>query len=544
MVSTASSTTELPAQRENTNTGGSGGLRPFWERNRVPLSASLLALPAYILWAVFLATGGGDLAAQVSWTHFVADHPGSPYSLAWYGGVHVENYSVLAPQLMALLGVRTVTVASGIAASWLVGCVFVRSGVRHPMWPTLLAALFLWGNVASGRSTFALGVALALASCLMLMGNGTRLVTAGVLSTLATMASPVAGLFLLVCGAGWLLNRDVGKALVLCAPPTAVVGLTTLIFPFSGVMPMSTSDLWKPLLFSVLLAAFAPPEWRVLRYSAAVYTLGVILSALIPTPVGANVVRLAEVFGGPVLLAAVLAGKNRLLQKAALAVALVISAQWVTTHTIHVTKMSTPVPTWAAETHGVLAALDRLGADRTRVEVVPAINHRETTVLGPYVNLARGWNRQVDVERGDLFYEGRFSATKYRSWLNNWAVKYVVLPNGEPDFAAKDEAELVKSEPNWLKPVWRDADWQIHAVKDARPMATGAGASMVSSDNAKVTLRTRKPGTVSLRIAYSPWLRTNAGCIERDGEWMRLKAPGAGLYEIDSSYLGPWQRHC
>ncbi|WP_405896918.1 hypothetical protein OG242_04585 [Streptomyces sp. NBC_00727] len=544
MVSAASPTTESPARGKNGGTSGPGGLPPFWKRHRVPLSACLLALPAYVLWAALLATGGGDLAAQVSWTRFVAEHPGSPYSLGWYGGVHVGNYSVLAPQLMALFGVRTVTVASGMAASWLVGRVFVRSGVRHPMWPTLLAVLFLWANVASGRSTFALGVALALASCLMVMGDGRRLVAAGVFSTLATMASPVAGLFLLVCGAGRLLDRDVGKALVLCAPPAAVVGLTTLLFPFSGVMPMSTSDLWKPLLFSVLLAALAPPEWRVLRRGAGVYALGVVLSASLPTPVGSNVVRLAEVFGGPVLLAAVLAGKGRLPQRAALAVAAVISVQWVTTHTLHVTRMSTPVPAWAAETHGVRAALDRLGADRARVEVVPAVDHRETTALGPRVNLARGWNRQVDVERGDLFYEGRFSAAKYRSWLDRWAVKYVVLPNGEPDFAAKDEAGLVRSEPGWLKPVWHDSGWRIYAVEDARPMATGAGASVVAGDHAKVTLRTRRAGTVNLRIAYSPWLRTDAGCIERDGEWVRLRVPGAGRYEIDSSYLGPWQRHC
>jgi len=540
----APQTAESPLRRKNGDTGEPGGLRRFGKRHRVPLSACLLALPAYVLWAVFLATGGGDLAAQVAWTRFVADHPGSPYSLGWYGGVHVGNYSVLAPQLMALLGVRAVTVASGMAASWLVGRVFVRSGVRHPMWPTLLAVLFLWGNVASGRSTFALGVALALASCLLVTGDGERLVAAGVFSALATMASPVAGLFLLVCGAGRLLDRDVGKALVLCAPPAAVVGLTTLLFPFSGVMPMSTGDLWKPLLVSVLLAALAPPEWRVLRYGAGVYALGVILSALLPTPVGANVVRLAEVFGGPVLLAAVLAGKGRLPQRAALAVALVISVQWVTAHTLHVTRMSTPVPAWAAETHGVRAALDRLGADRTRVEVVPAVSHRETTVLGPYVNLARGWNRQVDVERGDLFYEGRFSAAKYRAWLDHWAVGYVVLPHGEPDFAAKDEAGLVRSEPPWLKPVWHDAHWRIYAVQDARPMATGAGASVVGGDNAEVTLRTSRAGTVSLRIAYSPWLRADAGCVERDGEWVRLRVPGPGRYEIDSSYLGPWQRHC
>ncbi|MEU0812350.1 hypothetical protein [Streptomyces sp. NPDC005970] len=510
----------------------------------MPILASALALPLYVLWFIFLGTGGGDLAAQVSWTNFVAEHPGSPYSLGWYGGVHVGNYSVLAPQLMALFGVRTVTVAAGMAASWLVGCVFVRSGVRHPLWPTLLGVLFLWGNVASGRSAFALGVALALVSCLLLVRNGRRLALAGIFSALATMASPVAGLFLLVCGAGWLLNRDLGSALALCVPPTVVVGLTTLLFPFSGMMPMSANDIWKPVLFGVLLAVFAPREWRVLRFGAATYAVGVLLTALIPSPVGSNVVRLAEVFGGPVLLAALLSHKGLKVQRVALALALTLSVYWVTEHTIHVTRMSTPVPTWARESRGVLTALDRLGADRTRVEVVPAVNHRETTVLGPHINLARGWNRQVDVERGDLFYKNRFSSAKYRAWLNDWAVGYVVLPEGEPDWAAKDEAELVRNEPDWLKPVWRDSHWRIYEVKGAKPMISGAGAKVVSSDNATVTLQARDSGTVSLRIAYSPWLRVNEGCLERDGEWTRLKVPAAGQYKISSSYQVPWQGRC
>lgn len=544
MASTVSST-ELPAQRSRTPLAGHKWVRSSWERHRVPILASTLALPLYVLWFVFLGTGGGDLAAQVSWTNFVAEHPGSPYSLGWYGGVHVGNYSVLAPQLMALFGVRTVTVAAGMTASWLLGCVFVRSGVRHPLWPALLGVLFLWGNVASGRSTFALGVALALVPCLLLIGHGRRrLVLAAIFSALATMASPVAGLFLLVCGAGWLLNRDLGKALALCVPPTVVVALTTLLFPFSGTMPMSSSDIWKPVLFGVLLAVVAPQEWRVLRFGAATYSVGVLLAAIIPSPVGSNVVRLAELFGGPVLLAALLAYKGLKFQRLALGLALATSVYWVTDHTIHVTRMSTPVPTWATESRGVLKALDRLGADRTRVEVVPAVNHRETTVLGPHINLARGWNRQVDVERNDLFYKNRFSSAKYRAWLNDWAVGYVVLPEGEPDYAARDEAELVRNEPGWLKPVWRDSHWRVYEVEGSKPMISGAGAMVVSIDNATVTLQARNSGTINLRIAYSPWLRASKGCLERNGEWMRLKVPAAGQYQIISSYQVPWQGRC
>ncbi|MEV0091905.1 glycosyltransferase family 87 protein [Streptomyces sp. NPDC050738] len=541
-MSLSADATGLPARR--VRDGEVRQARSLWSRHRVPLLATALAVPLYVGWAIWLATGGGDLAAQVSWTDFVARHPGAPYNLSWYGGTYVGNYSLLAPQLMALCGVRTVTVLSGIAASWPAALLFVRSGVRRPLWPALLAVLTLWCNVASGRSTFALGVALALVSCVVLTGGSRRLVTAGVFSALAAMASPVAGLFLLVAGVGRLLDRDARAAVALCAPPVAVVALTTLLFPFSGVMPMATSDVWKPVLFGVLLCALAPGEWRTLRYGAGVYAVGVVLTALIPSPVGSNVVRLAELFGPPALLAALLAHGLQAVRRIAFALALALSVHWVAQHTVHVVEMSTPVPEWAAGTQGVVAALDRLGADRTRVEVVPAVNHRETSTLGRHVDLARGWNRQLDRDRGALFYDGTFSADTYRSWLGHWAVGYVVLPEGTPDWAAQQEAALVRSGPAWLKPVWRDAGWRIYEVEDATPLVTGAGASVLGGDGASLVVRARERGAVSVRIAHSPWLRSSAGCLERAGEWTRLNVPGPGIYRIDSSYRPHWGARC
>ncbi|MFQ6146377.1 hypothetical protein ACLMNJ_25450 [Streptomyces seoulensis] len=508
----------------------------------MPLLATALAVPLYAVWAVWLATGGGDLAAQVAWARFVGTYPSAPYSFAWYGGVHVGNYSLLAPQLMAIGGVRGVSVVAGVGSAWAVAEVFVRCGVRRPLPPALLAVLALWCDVASGRSTFAVGVAFGLVACLALAGTGRRLVVAGGFAALATLASPVAGLFLGVAGAGWLLDRRFAKGAVLCGPPALVVGLTALLFPFSGTMPMSDGDVWRPVLFAVTVALLAPRRWRAARRAAAVYAAGVLLTALVASPVGSNVVRLAELFGPPVLLAALLEREVRAVRKVAFGLALALSAQWVGQHAVHVLRMSTPVPAWAAETDGVRAALGRLGADRTRIEVVPAVDHRETTVLGPDLLLARGWNRQLDVARGPLFYDGSFSATAYRAWLGRWAVGYVVLPDGEPDWAAKDEAALVRSGPGWLEPVWRDAHWRIYRVADAVPLVSGAGASVVRVDAAHLVVRTRRPGTVTVRVAPSPWLRSDAGCLARAGEWTRLTAPAAGEYRIGSSYRPPRQR--
>lgn len=539
----------VPRPERRRDRRASDALRAFGHRHRVPLLATLPTIPLYAVWWAFLATGGGDLAAQEAWADFVSRHGGSAYGLFWYGGMHTVNYSVVSPYLMAALGVRTVTVVSGLAASWLAAVLVVRCGVRRPVWPALLASLALWCDVASGRTTFALGVALALAACVPLVRERRLWLAAGY-AALATMASPVAGLFLAVVGAAFLLVRDWRRALVLLIPPAAVVGLTTLFFPFTGEQPMPFARIWPPVVLGLAVTVLAPRTWRVARWSGAVYALGTVLTYLIASPVGTNVERFAELFAPAVLLAALLstppaltAARSRRLVRLVsglLAVAVVYSSGWVGKKTADDLKVSTVVPAWAAETDGVVDALKGLGADRTRVEVVPARNHREATLLAPHVNLARGWNRQLDVERGRLFYDGTFSAATYRQWLDRWAVGFVVAPLGKPDGPARAEAELVRDpqlRPEWLEPVWRDAHWQVFRVRDAVPLVSAPG-SVVTAAPADLVLRVEEPGAVTVRVAWSPWLHSDGGCLKRDGEFTRLTVDAPGEYRISSRY-GP-----
>ncbi|MFE5395409.1 hypothetical protein ACFQ9U_12655 [Streptomyces sp. NPDC056568] len=517
-----------------------GALRAFGHRHRVPLLATLPTLPLYAVWWAFLATGGGDLAAQVAWTDFVTRHGGSPYGLFWYGGVHTANYSVISPYLMAVFGVRTVTLVSGLAAAWLAAVLVVRTGVRKPVWVALLASLALWCNVASGRTTFALGLAFGLAACLVLVRER-RLALAAGYAALATMASPVAGLFLAVVGAGFLLVRDRGRALVLLIPPAVVVALTTLLFPFSGEQPMPASRIWPPVVLGLAVAALAPRDWRVARWSGAVYAAGTVLTYLVPSAVGTNVERFAEYFAPPALLAALLGtDRARRVARGLLVVALVFSVGWTVKKTDDDLREYTVVPAWAAETDGVVRALDGLGADRTRVEVVPARDHREAAGLAPHVNLARGWNRQLDVERARLFYDGTFSATTYRQWLDRWAVGFVVLPAAKPDGPAEAEAALVRDpglRPDWLEPAWQDAHWQVFRVRDAVPLVSEPG-TVVTTSSTDLVLHVDRPGQVTVRVAWSPWLRADGGCLARDGEFTRLTVEAPGAYRLSSRY-GP-----
>ncbi|KPI14438.1 hypothetical protein OK074_8643 [Actinobacteria bacterium OK074] len=523
--------------------------RGFWHRHRTPLAATLPFVPLYALWAWFLATGGGDLAAQDAWAAFASRYGDSAYNLFWYGGTHTANYSVISPYLMAAFGVRTVTVASGVAASWLTAVLLVRTGVRRPLGPALLASFALWCDVASGRTTFALGTVFGLAALVVLTPNEpdnpykrhTSAAYAAVCAALATLSSPVAGLFVAVVGAGFLLVRDRVRAGALLLPPAVVVGATSLLFPFSGEQLMPAGRIPQPALLGLAVTVLAPRAWRVARVSGAVYAAGTVVVYLVPSPIGTNIERLAALFAPAVLLAALLGTPQAArVRRGLLACALALSVLWVGSKTVADLKVITPVPTWATDSRGVVRALERLGADRTRVEAVPAQNHREAVVLTPYVNLARGWNRQLDMERARLFYDGTFSAATYRAWLDHWAVGFVVLPDGRADSYALAEDDLVRHHrPGWLEPVWHDANWQVFRVRDAVPLVSPP-ASAVRTTGAEMDVRLPRPGAVTVRIAYSPWLHVSGGCLSEapDGEFTRLTVSAPGVYRISSEY-GP-----
>lgn len=517
---------------------------------RTLLAATALAIPLYVLWAGLLATGGGDLAAQLAWAGFMARHPGSAYNLSWHGGIHIFNYSILAPAAMATFGVRTVSVVTGLAGTWTLAALFLRAKVRGALLPALLGALAVWCNVASGRTTFALGAVLGLLALLALHMPRSRvaIVTCAVLAALSTAASPIAGAFLTVAGAAYLLDRQWMRAAALFTPPILLTSAVMLLFPFHGEQPMSRDRLWIPLSLCAALWCAAPRGWRLVRYGAAVYGAGVLVTFFLASPMGANVDRLAIFAGPPALLAALMTrlpvcAPRLALPHAMLAVMLFTCTGWMISNTYNDVAVSRPLPSWAKHTDGVIAALDQLHADRTRVEVVPTTNHREAYLLAPHVNLARGWNRQLDVERGRLFYDGTFSVAKYRAWLDRWAVGLIVLPAGHPDGAGLAEANLLKHPPSWLSPVWRDGGWTIYRVQAPAPLVS-APATVLRTDEAGLRVHMPLSGSTVVRIAYSPWLTAPGACIERAGAWTRLTVPERGDYQLISGYRLPRETGC
>ncbi|WP_267245643.1 hypothetical protein [Streptomyces sp. PR69] len=515
-------------------------------RARLPLSVTAASVPLYALWAGWLATGAGDLAAQIAWASFAGRHPGGAYNLSWYGGMHPANYSLLTPHLMALAGVRAVSVCAGLAATWALTRLICRvPRLTAPLWPSLLGAVTVWCNIASGRTTFAVGLAAACWACLLLR----RPLPCAAASALTAASSPVAGLFLLVVGAAQLLLRRPRAAAALLLPVALVQLCVALAFPYWGEQPIDLRTAALPLLLCAATLHAAPRSWTLVRAGAALYAAGVVLALVLTTPVGSNVDRLALVAGPPLLLTALLtapgrdpradtAPASRPARRAAVLLAAVLAGSaWTLGRCADDLRHSVHVPAWAGHTRAVTEELRRLGAHRSRIEVVPARDHRESWLLARRFQLARGWNRQLDVERARLFYDGTLDARTYRAWLDRWAVGHVVLHTGRPDGPAAAEAALIATRPPWLRQVWHDDHWTVFAVDGATPLADGSGR-IVRAAPAEVVLTVDRPGPVTVRVRHSPWLRAdNGAAVRADGEWTRLTAPRAGRYRLWAPYL-------
>lgn len=502
--------------------------------------ATAAAAVLNLAWALLWTSNGGDLAAQYAWTRFAIRHPGSAYDLAWYGGMHPMSYSVLAPYLMALIGVRTAAAVAGTLSAGLVAFLLVRSGVSRPLAPALWGAFSLSCNALSGRVTFGVGLMFALmAVTVVFVPRGPRAARGGavlVLGVLATAASPVAGLFLEVVAAALFLTRRWWPGAAVATGPPLVVASSWLFFPFNGVQPFAWYLVAAPLVSAVSVVLLVPKSWRTMRAGALVYAVGTVLTWAIPSQVGSNVDRLALLFAGVVVLAALLHRRTTAL---CLAFAATVIAQ-VARPVFDVVNTAA----YSGHSAGVRNELRRLRADRGRVEVVPERTHLESYEFASDVELARGWNRQADVQRNPLFYDGAFTPAAYHAWLRTWAVGYVVLPAAQSDWAAGDEADLVRSGQPWLREVWHDPHWRVYRVTDAVPLADPP-ATVQHAGDGDIDLSVPAPGPVLVRVAWSPWLAVSGGaCLAQAGDWTRLYAHRAGRYRISAPYRVPRGSPC
>ena len=541
--------------------------------HRRPLLAAALIAAALGLAYVIIAPASGDLAAHLYRSDLFGRAGLAVWDNGWYGGHPTLAYSVLFPPLGWLLGVRVAgAVAATIAAAAFADLASAHGGGRGGAGGGARVAS-IWFAVGvsewllAGRLPFLLGTALALLALVAYTRGRPALAVAGALA--AALASPLAGAFLALAGVALALAppRRVGAAAPRSfAPPTrraagalvagalAPVVALSVAFGEGGSEPFAGSSFWPgfALTLVVLVALLgspgrpsrvfaAPPAPRTAPSGAArtappallagiaLYALASLAAFLVATPVGGNAIRLGTLFAGPVV-ALSLWDRRRV----ALALLALPLAYW---------QLQAPArdAAVAAGDRSTSAAyfrplLDWLATQPGpfRIEVPFTRLHQEATYVAERFPIARGWERQLDIELNPIFYRRSLSAAEYDRWLHANSIRYVALPDVAFDYSGRAEAALVaRGEPH-LQPVWRNAHWRVFAVAAPRPPADPP-ATLTAIGAQGFTLRFAGAGTSAVRIRFSRYwaLMRGHGCVERaPGGFTRVSSTAAGTVVV------------
>ena len=446
----------------------------------------------------------------------------------WYAGHHLLGYSFLFPPLAGLFSAALVGIVSCVATTvCMTHLVRRESGNRHDLALLWLAAAVV-ANLVVGRGPFALGLACVLVA-LLCVASG-HPVWAGTAAATASLASPLAGLFLLLGGLAWARTRPVRTLLPLLAALTGLVA--SFMFPEGGSFPFPLITLAGILLVAAIGLVVIPAEARVVRAGLVIYALVAVVLYLVPSPIGGNLARPASLLAGP-LAAIVLRYRRRVL-----ALVVVPLLVWEFGPITSAIGSSSDPSASSAYYQGLLGFLGAHPAPYGRVEIPFTRSHWEARFVAPVAPLARGWERQLDVRYNEVLYRSDLSSADYRAWLLSRGVRYVALPDVPLDGSAVREAALLRAGLAYLTPVYSDAHWQVWAVHGAPGLALG-GARLIRLDVDGFTLRFPAPGRSEVLVHYSPYWQVIAGsaCVSPAANgWTLVTSPAAGTVQVASRW--------
>ena len=480
-----------------------------------------------------------DLAAHLFRAELFGREGFTIWNGQWYGGHHTPAYSVLSPPLGWLLGPQLMGALAAVGAT---AC-FTELARDHfgaraarfgTIWFGVASATLLFTN----RLPFALGTAFGVAALLALQRK--RRILTPVLGVLCAISSPVSGLFLAMIGLAYALAAGVRSldvrhrdGLVLAASAFIPPVLLTVAFPEGGYAPYPFSSYLPIPIFALIFLVVVPRSQRTLRMTALLYALGSTLALAIPTAMGGNAVRFGALLGGPVL-ALVLAGRRR---RPVMPIALLLAglAFWQWSPAVRDIYKAIDDPVAKASYFDPVREYFRLLPDQRRVEIPFTFGHWEGAELGSEVPLARGWLRQLDTGRNDIFYRGALNELTYASWLSENAVRYVALPDVKPDSSSYKERALIERGLPYLTLRATFDHWRIYEVTLPTPIVISRGDANIvleQLNSDELLLRVKKPGEALVRVRWTPYWLAKGGCVQRDGEWTRVTAEKEGFLRL------------
>jgi hypothetical protein len=517
---------------------------PAWSAH-LRARRSLVAPAVALLGAAvvrFFGWRGPDIPAQVYRVSLFRTHGWVLWDNGWYAGHYQLPYSVLFPPLGALLGLYGAAALSAAVAAWAFAKLIDGHFGRRSMAPAILFALGTAGPVAIGQLPFLGGEAVGLLA--LLAAHRRKPVAAVLLAVACPLMSPVAGAFLMLALMAWALatprsteRRGPRAALVALVLITAAPLLVLrVVFPSSGPFPFLGIDLALIVAICAIGYTWLPATHRALRAGLVLYGLTAIVVFCVPNPIGGNLVRLTVSFG-PALLVALAS----LYRRRALLVLTVPLLIW---------QWSPAMAAIVASNHNHSASaltfyqplIDELTRQPTigRIEIPFTRSHWEAAYVAPSVPLARGWERQLDMNDNPLFYDkALLNAASYQKWLNESGVSWVALPDIALDYSARDEAKLIEADQPYLELVWQSSHWRLWKVVGSPGMTTGVGR-LASLHPDEIVVDVAKAGTTTIRVRYTPaWsIVSGPACVgPARGPWTEVISRAPGRVVIGTTLL-------
>lgn len=501
--------------------------------DRAPAVAFVLTASVFV--ALF-ARWGPDWPAQ-EFRAWIAAHDGlSWWTMRWYGGSALPGYSVLYPPLAAVLGPGLLGVAACVATTWISLGLAPRTSRARAVSFDFAVAVSVVQNLWIGQVPFLLGVTFGVAALRCLL-HGRHWAAVTLLAVLCSLASPLAGAFLvlllpaLAVARGWRTAAPLAGGLT-GSLVAAVVGGADGIFPCPWLTFAGTAG------FCVVLFALAPRHARALQVFAACYLVVAVVCFTVPNPIGGNVVRVAKLAALPLAC--------WLLRTA--------SGRWARTRTVGFGSLLLVAVAWPGvafassmisdstdpsrnETFysGLVAYLHAHRASATRIEIPFTREHWESYFVARSYPIARGWERQSDLQYNAVLYKP-LTAERYRRWLDDNAITLVALPRAPMDVGGRAEAALLRTPPSYLVPVWHDSHWRVWRVAHPTPLVTGA-AKLVRQQQAGLTLRFQRAGSAIVRVhASALWVpRMPGSCVAQTQHgWLRVRSHHSGVVHLDA----------
>ncbi len=451
------------------------------------------------------------------------------WNAQWYGGHTVLGYSVLFPPLAGILGSGTVgLLACTLTARWATLLIRRETGRSHT-----LALLAFSGavveNLVVGRMAFAVGLAFAVLAMLQVTRDRPR--RAMLSATLTSLASPLAGFFLLLAALAWWRTKPLRSLLPLGG---AMIGAAAvLMFPEQGTFPFPLSTLIAVLLVAGVGLAIVPRSSPVIRRALMIYALIAIPLFLLPNPIGGNLARPGSLLAVPV---AMIALRDRRVWAGLVLVPLLV---WHFEPIVPALANRGDPSARSSYYTGLLGYLKGHDQPFGRLEIPFTRNHWEARYVAPTMPLARGWERQLDLRYNEILYSKSLNQATYHEWLVENGVRWVALPAEPLDASSEAEYAVIRSKPSYLQPVWHDANWELWSVRGSDGLTTGP-ATMLKLTAESFTLRFTAPGNALVRIhsnSYWSVVGNAPACVNSTAEgWTSVTSSGTGVVTVVSRW--------